>query len=139
MRCSGPLSLPHPLPLDRRGRDVLLVAAVLALVFAGVLLARVLADSPAPGLALLGAGLFALAVTLYRGSSRPARVFFGGEVDTTLQFGWFVGVVAAGLLSLGGLLAYLAGPRLQFEDDELGEGEEEIHPGREGRERGESA
>jgi hypothetical protein len=117
----------------------LLVAAVLVLVFAGLVLARVLANSPAPGLALMGAGLFALAVTLYRGFSRPGRLFFGDEVDMTLQFGWFVAVVAAALTAIGGVMAYLAGPRLEFEDDELDAGEEDVHPASERRERSEGA
>ena len=98
--------------------------AVLALIFAGMLIARVLADSPWPGLALLGVGVLALAVVVYRGSSRPVRPFFGGEIDTTLQIGWFVALVAAALIALGGLLAYLAGPRLELEDDEFEEDEE---------------
>jgi hypothetical protein len=122
-----------------RADVALLVAAVLALVFAGVLLARVLANSPAPGLALMGAGVFALAVTLYRGFSRPGRLFFGDEVDMTLQFGWLVALVAAGLTAIGGVLAYLAGPRLEFEDDELDTGEEDVHPASERRERSEGA
>jgi energy-coupling factor transporter transmembrane protein EcfT len=110
----------------KRSDVALVVAAVLALAFAAALLARVLASSPLPGLALLGAGVFALAVVLYRGTSRPTRPFFGGgEADTTLEFGWYVGLVAAGLIALGGLLAYLAGPRLQLEDDEFDEEEEE--------------
>jgi hypothetical protein len=110
----------------KRSDAALVVAAVLALIFAAGLLARVMADSPLPGLALLGAGVFALAVVLYRGTSRPTRPFFGGEADTTLEFGWYVGLVAAGLVALGGLLAYLAGPRLQFEDDEFDEEEDEV-------------
>jgi len=67
-----------------RSDVALVIAAVLALAFAGMLLARVMSESPAPALALLGAGLFALAVVVYRGSSRPGRLLFGQEVDTTL-------------------------------------------------------
>jgi di/tricarboxylate transporter len=111
----------------------LVVLAVLALIFAGMLVARMLSNSPWPGLALLGAGLLALAGVIYRGSSRPVRPFFGGEIDTTLQFGWFVALVAAGTIALGGLLAYLAGPRLQLEEDEFDEDEE---PGPEPRREG---
>jgi hypothetical protein len=102
----------------------LVVAAVLALVFGGVLLARLLADSPAPGLALLAAGVVALALVVYRGSSRPGKLLFGDVVDTTLQFGWFVSLVAAAAMAVSGLLAYLAGPRLQLEPDEFEEEEE---------------
>jgi hypothetical protein len=108
-----------------RADVALVVAAVLALIFAGVLLTRVLVTSPAPGLGLLGAGVFALAVVIYRGTSRPTRPFFaGGEVDTTLAIGWYISLVAALLLALGGLLAYLAGPRLQLEPEEFEEDEE---------------
>jgi hypothetical protein len=117
-----------------RADVALVVAAALALLFAGVVLAGMLRDSPAPGLVLLGAGLFAVAVVVYRGSSRPGRILFGGEVDTMLQFGWWLALVASVVLAVAGLLAYLAGPRLQLEDEEL---EDEGEPGRQPR--GESA
>jgi hypothetical protein len=117
-----------------RSDVALVVAAVLALLFAGVVLAGMLRDSPAPGLALLGAGLFAVAVVVYRGSSRPGRILFGAEVDTTLRFGWWLALAASASLAVAGLLAYLAGPRLQLEDEEL-EDEEEPGP----QPRGESA
>ena len=113
-----------------RSDVALVVAAVLALVFAGMLLARVMSDSPAPALALLGAGLFAVAVVVYRGSSRPGRLLFGQEVDTTLQFGWYLALVASAAIVLAGLLAYLAGPRLQLDFDDFDEEEE---PGSEAR------
>lgn len=105
--------------------DVALVAAaLLALIFAGILLARVMSDSPVPALALLAAGLFALAVVVYRGSNRPGRLLLGQEVDTSLQFGWYLALVAAAALALAGLLAYLAGPRLQLDFDDFDEEEE---------------
>lgn len=107
-----------------RSDVALVIAAVLALVFAGMLLARVMSDSPAPALALLGAGLFALAVVVYRGSSRPGRLLLGQEVDTTLQFGWYVALVASAAIAAAGLLAYLAGPRLQLDFDEFDEEED---------------
>jgi hypothetical protein len=114
-----------------RSDVALVVAAVVALVVAGMLLAKVLSDSPAPALALLAAGLFAIAVLVYRGSSRPGRLVFGQEVDTTLQFGWYLALVAAAAVALAGLLAYLAGPRLQLEFDDFDEEEE---PGSDARE-----
>jgi hypothetical protein len=107
-----------------RSDVALVIAAVLALVFAGMLLARVMSDSPAPALALLGAGLFALAVVVYRGSSRPGRLLLGQEVDTTLQFGWYLALVASAAIAVAGLLAYLAGPRLQLDFDEFDEEED---------------
>jgi hypothetical protein len=114
-----------------RSDVALVVAAVVALVVAGMLLAKVLSDSPAPALALLAAGLFAIAVLVYRGSSRPGRLVFGQEVDTTLQFGWYLALVAAAAVALAGLMAYLAGPRLQLEFDDFDEEEE---PGSDARE-----
>jgi hypothetical protein len=105
-----------------RADVALLAAAILALIFAGLVLARVLASSPAPGLALLGAGLVALAVVIYRGHSRPVRPFFGGNVGTTLEFGWYVSLVAAAVIAIAGLLAYLAGPHITFESHEPDEG-----------------
>jgi hypothetical protein len=107
-----------------RSDVALVIAAVLALVFAGMLLARVMSDSPAPALALLGAGLFAVAVVVYRGSSRPGRLLLGREVDTTLQFGWYLALAAAAAIAGAGLLAYLAGPRLQLDFDDFDEEEE---------------
>jgi predicted cobalt transporter CbtA len=101
-----------------RSDVALVVAATAALVLAALLYARVMADSPAPGLLLLTAGFFALAVVVYRGSSRPARDLFGAQVDTTLRFGWYVAFAAAAAITVAGLLAYLAGPRLKLEPDE---------------------
>jgi hypothetical protein len=105
----------------------ILVAAVLGILFAGMLIARVLADSPAPALVLLAAGLFAFALIVYRGTSRPEKLLFGSTIDTTLQFGWFIALLAAASMTIVGGLAYLAGPRLQLEPDEL-EDEEETEP-----------
>ena len=113
-----------------RSDVALVIAALLALVFAGMLLARVMSGSPAPALALLGAGLFALAVLVYRGSSRPGRLLLGQEVETTLQFGWYLALAAAAAIALAGLLAYLAGPRLQLDFDDFDEEEEPVSDAR---------
>jgi hypothetical protein len=111
-----------------RADVALVVAAALAIIVAGVVLAGVLANSPGPGIALVLVSLFALAVLIYRGTSRPARLLFGGPVDTTLMFGWFVGLAAALLMVIGALLVYRAGPRLQLEPAEV---DEEQGPGTE--------
>src|SRR5205823_1767738 len=97
----------------------LVIAASLGILFAALLIARVLPDSPAPAVLLLLAGLFVLAVVIYRGTSRPGKLFFGKTVDTTLQFGWFIALLAAAGVTIAGVLAYLAGPRLQLEPDEF--------------------
>ena len=65
----------------------LVVAAALALIFAGMLWAGVLSNSPAPGLALLVAGLFALALVVYRGTSRPGEVALR-RASWTPRSGW---------------------------------------------------
>jgi hypothetical protein len=123
-----------------RSDVALVVAAGLAILVAGVILARVLANSPWPGVALTVIGFFALAVVIYRGSSSPVRLLFGVEIGTTLQVGWFVGLVAAGSMALGGLLAYRAGPRLQLEEVEPEEEEPaERRDRREAEPRGEAA
>jgi predicted cobalt transporter CbtA len=101
-----------------RSDVALVVAAVAALILAGVLYARLLAESPAPGLLLIGAGFFAFAVVVYRGSSRPGRILAGEQVDTTLRFGWYIAFAAAAAITVAGVLAYLAGPRLRLEPDE---------------------
>ncbi len=95
----------------------LVVTAALTLIVAGLLLARVSAESPVPALVLVATGLFALALVIYRGTSRPARQFFGSEIDMTLRLGWFIALLAAASMALGGVLAYLAGPRLRLEAD----------------------
>lgn len=106
-----------------RSDIALVVAAALALLLAGVMVAGLLADSPAPALGLLAAGLFALAVVVYRGVNSPPRLILGVEFETTLRIGWFVALAAAAAVSVAGLLAYLAGPRLELdvEDEEPGE------------------
>jgi CDP-diglyceride synthetase len=114
-----------------RSDVALVVAAAVALILAALLYARVLAESPAPGLLLLGAGFFAFAVVVYRGSSRPGRILAGEPVDTTLRFGWYVAFAAAAAITVAGLLAYLAGPRLRLEPDEELRDDEE--PGAEPR------
>jgi hypothetical protein len=119
----------------KRSDVALVVAAGLAILVAGVMLAGILANSPGPGIALTAIGLFALAVVIYRGSSSPTRLLFGGEVGTTLQFGWFVALVAAAVMAVGGVLAYRAGPRLQLEEVEL---EDEEEPSAERRDRREA-
>jgi hypothetical protein len=115
-----------------RSDVALVIAAVLALLFAGVLIAGVLRSSPAPALALLAAGGFVLLVVLYRGTSRPTRPFFGGPADTTLAVGWFVALAAALALVVAGFMAYRAGPRLEFEPFE--DEEDELDPDRRSRE-----
>jgi hypothetical protein len=103
----------------------LVIAASLGILFAVLLIARVLTESPAPAVLLLLAALFVLAVVIYRGTSRPARLVFGTSVDMNLQFGWFIALLAAIGMTVAGVLAYLAGPRLQLESDEFEDEEEE--------------
>jgi hypothetical protein len=103
----------------------LVIAASLGILFAAILIARLLVDSPAPAVLLLLAALFVLALIIYRGTSRPGKLVFGASVDTTLQFGWFIALLAAAGMTIAGVLAYLAGPRLQLEPDEFEDEEEE--------------
>jgi hypothetical protein len=95
----------------------LVVAAVVALLVAGLLLASVWSESPAPALVLGVASLFALALVLYRGTSSPKFVVFGVQVDTTLRLGWFIALLAAAAMVCGAVLAYLGGPRVQVNSD----------------------
>jgi hypothetical protein len=103
----------------------LVIAAVVALACAGVLVARVFPDSPAPALVIVMAGLFAVALVIYRGSSRPGALLFGfGPVDTTLRLGWFIALAAAASMLFGAVLAYLAGPHLRLGSDTSENGQE---------------
>jgi hypothetical protein len=103
-----------------RADVALVVAAAVALLLAAVMFAGLLARSAAPALALLAAGVLALAIVLYRGINRPPQLICGGEFDTTLRLGGLVAPAAAAVVSLAGVLTYLAGPRIELalEDDE---------------------
>jgi hypothetical protein len=102
-----------------RADVAIVVAAALAIVIAVALLAGFLASSPAPGIALVAVSLFALAVVLYRGViSPPGVAILGVDFEMNVSFGWFISLVASLLMLVGGLLAYLAGPRVEFEAGE---------------------
>jgi hypothetical protein len=94
-------------------------AAALGIVIAGAVAAGALAGSPALGVALTAVSLFALAVVVYRGVISPPGLFFLGiDFDMKVSFGWFVSLAASVLMVVAGLLAYLAGPRIEFEGEE---------------------
>jgi hypothetical protein len=98
-----------------RADVAIVVAAGLAIVIAALVVAGILAGSPAPGIALVAVGLFALAVVLYRGViSPPGLVLFRVDVEMEVSFGWVVSLIAAALIVVGGLLTYIAGPHLQL-------------------------
>jgi hypothetical protein len=104
-----------------RADVAIVVAAGLAIVIAALVVAGIFASSPAPGVALVLVGLFALAVVLYRGViSPPGLVLFGVGLEMKVSFGWFVSLVAAVGIVIGGLLTYLRGPHLEFEGGESG-------------------
>jgi hypothetical protein len=101
-----------------RADTALLIVALLALAVAVVMAIGVMAGSPLPALALLGAGLLALAIVVYRGVDSPPQLILGVEFGTTLRAGWFLALASAIVVSVAGLFTYLAGPRLEFEDDD---------------------
>lgn len=103
----------------QRADVAIVVAAGLAIVIAALVVAGLLADSPAPGIALVGVGLFALAVVLYRGViSPPGVILFGVDLELKVSFGWVISLIAAALVVAGGLITYVAGPHLQFAAEE---------------------
>jgi hypothetical protein len=109
-----------------RADVAIVVAAALAIVIAAAVLAGMIANSPAPGIALTAVSLFALAVVLYRGViSPPGLAILGVDFEMNVSFGWFVSLAASVLMVVAGVLAYLAGPRIEF-------GGEEPAPRREG-------
>jgi hypothetical protein len=99
----------------KRADVAVVVAAGLALIVAGLVVAGLVANSPAPGIALVLVSLFALAVVLYRGViSPPGLALFGVNLEMNVSFGWFVSLVAALGMVVGGGLVYLGGPRLEL-------------------------
>ena len=103
----------------QRADVAIVVAAGLAILVAALVVAGVLADSPAPGIVLALAGLFALAVVVYRGViSPPGLALFGVDLEMKVSFGWVISLIAAALIVVGGLLTYIVGPHLQFAADE---------------------
>jgi type II secretory pathway component PulM len=103
----------------QRADVAIVVAAGLAIAVAALVVAGVLANSPAPAVALVAAGLFALAVVVYRGViSPPGLALFGVDLELKVSFGWFVSLIAAALIVVGGLVTYIVGPHLQFAADE---------------------
>jgi hypothetical protein len=96
--------------------DVAVVAAAgVGIIIAGLVLAGILANSPAPGIVLVLVSLFALAVVLYRGViSPPGIAFFGVDLEMNVSFGWFISLVAAVVMIVAGVLLYLGGPRLEL-------------------------
>jgi hypothetical protein len=99
----------------KRADVAVVVAAGLGVIIAGLVLAGILASSPAPGVALVLVSLFALAVVLYRGViSPPGLAIFGVDLEMNVSFGWFVSLVAAVVMVVGGVLVYLGGPPLEL-------------------------
>jgi hypothetical protein len=99
----------------KRADVAVVVAAGVGIMTAGLVLAGVLSNSPAPGVALVLVSLFALAVVLYRGViSPPGLALFGVDLEMEVSFGWFVSLVASVAMVVGGALVYLGGPRLEL-------------------------
>jgi hypothetical protein len=91
----------------KRADVAVVVLAGLAIIIAGLVLARILASSPAPAIGLIAVSLLALAVVLYRGViSPPGLAFLGLDLEMKVSFGWFVSLGAAALMVVGGLLTY---------------------------------
>jgi hypothetical protein len=77
---------------------------------------------------LTAVGALAVVLVLYRGSERPGVVVFGKAFDTTLEFGWYVSLLAALAMAAGGVWALSGRPRRPpSEEDEL----EDEEPGTE--------
>jgi hypothetical protein len=83
----------------------LLVIAIATLFAAVVLVANWIRESNAAQITVLLLGLAALFLVLYRGLNAPERVIFGVPLDTSLQIGWFLALISAGLIAVGGAVA----------------------------------
>jgi hypothetical protein len=95
----------------KRADVAIVIAAGLVILLAGLVLAEVIANSPAPGIALLVVALFGLAVILYRGViSPPGLAFLGVDLEMKVSYGWFVSL-GASLLTVVGALATILTPR----------------------------
>jgi hypothetical protein len=117
----------------KRADVAVVVAASVGIIIAGLVSAGVLANSPAPGVALILVALFALAVVLYRGViSPPGLVLFGVGLEMEVSFGWFVALVAAVVMVVGGVLVYLGGPRLELAREEDTDREKQSTDGQRG-------
>jgi hypothetical protein len=102
-----------------RADVAIVVAAAFAVAIAVAVVTGVLASPSASDVALIAVSLFALAVVLYRGViSPPGPAILGVDFDMKVSFGWFIGLAASLLMTVAGVLTYLAGPRLKFEAEQ---------------------
>jgi hypothetical protein len=77
---------------------------------------------------LTAVGALAALLVIYRGSERPQLLVFGQLLDTTLEYGWYLSLLAAIAMAAGGVWALSGRPRrppAEDEEDEFGDGEPE--------------
>jgi hypothetical protein len=88
----------------------LCILAIAALIGVAVLLGNWIRDSNATQITVLLIGLAALFLVIYRGTSPPAPVIFGVELDTTLKLGWFLALLSSAAIAVGGGMAVIRRP-----------------------------
>jgi hypothetical protein len=75
---------------------------------------------------LTAVGALAALLVIYRGSERPKLLVFGQQLDTTLEYGWYISLLAGIAMAAGGVWALSGRPRRPPSDeDEFGDEEPE--------------
>jgi hypothetical protein len=106
---------------------VILCAAALAVAAGGFLPAMRRFGLGQWGLTVVGA--LAALLVIYRGSERPKLLVFGQQLDTTLQYGWYISLLASLAVAAGGVWALSGRPRRPpSEEDELEDEGRESEP-----------
>jgi hypothetical protein len=78
---------------------------------------------------LTAVGALAVLLVIYRGSERPKLLVFGQQLDTTLEFGWYLSLLAAIVMAAGGVWALSGRPRRPPSEEEEEFGDEESESG----------
>lgn len=108
--------------------DIMLAVVAGLAILAGLAALSLLKDPGALGWTLTGIGLAGVLLVLYRGSEVPKpKSAFG--IETSLQFGWYLALVAAAVVVAGGVAALRQRPPREYDDeDEFDDLEPEDEP-----------
>lgn len=103
--------------------DIMLAVVAGLAILVAIAAMSVLRDPGALGWTLTGIGLAGVLLVLYRGSELPKpKVAFG--IETSLQFGWYLGLVASAVVVAGGVVALRQRPPREYDDEDEDEFED---------------